>query len=277
MIAPGFHSTTSMAVKSVVSEVKRLLAKRFNFLPGMPEFFYDFNKGLSEQFKQYYAKINANDRLEPWIALSYSYDTTQKSSVQPRNGLYYYRPITSILKRKIGITFVELPLLFSVLTNNSKLLNGLANYIDHKLDWSFTTTYQDLLWPTHVQNIEYPLGWYVRPSLPNGHIYMVKQSGISGATEPEWSTTGDTVDGSVVWEVKDPAVLTVKAGTFVKNNTTIQNPIENGIMYQLDFGYTLHYADYDDDDELAGAITEATMKLLELYTDVPYEDITFSD
>lgn len=267
MTALGFHSTTSMAVKAVVSEVKKRLATRFNSLPNIPDFFYDFDKGLSEQFKQYYAKIPVQDRQNTWIALSYSYDSATRSSIQPRRGFSIKRPVTNILTREISAECVELPVLFSILTNDSKALNGIANFIGQKLDWSFTAQYEDLLWPEWLPGQNYPLGWYVRPTNPNGCIYMCTTPGTSAESEPDWTTEFNSIqqDNTVEWKCLQPDVLKVKAGSFVKNDTTIQNPIENGIMYQFDFGYTLSYVDYDDSGSLIGYITQADLTLLNWY------------
>lgn len=265
MTALGYHSTTSMAVKAVVAEVKNRLSKKFDFLKGMPEFFYDFNKGVSDQFKQYYAKIPERDRTGEWIALSYSYDSVARSTVQPRNGFSYYRPVTENLKRRIAFQYVELPLLFSILTNSSKCLNGLANVIGRDFDWSFTVEYEDVLWPEWKSDVTVPVGWYIRPKKPNGYLYMCSKTGVTGSTEPEWSTEETYIDNTVEWKSLVPERLKVKAGSFVKNDTVITNPIENGIMYQYDFGFTLHYTDYDDDGDLVGIIDEVTLKLLDYY------------
>lgn len=270
----GYHSTTSMAVKAVVVEVKKQLSKKFNFLQGMPEFFYDFDKGLSKQFQQYYAKIPERDRSGEWIALSYSYDSASRSTIQPRNGLKCYRPVAQHLKRQIDFQYVELPLLFSVLTNNSKCLNGLSNFIGRYFDWSFSVDYQDLLWPQWVSNQNIPLGWYIRPTEPNGALYMCSKMGLSGTKEPNWDSTfgSITIDNGCEWTCVRPDLLRVKAGSFVKNDTTIQNPIDNGIMYQYDFGFTLHYTDYDDAGELVGVITKAVLNLLSLYDNKAFSE-----
>ena len=261
------HSCTSMAVKKVISEVKAKLATRFSFLPGMPEFFYDFDKGLSDQFKQYYAKVAANDKLnQEWIVLSYSYDSANRSEFQPRRGFSLKRPITNNAYRDIDVTYASLPLLISVLTTNSKLLNALTTFVATKLDWSFTTKFEDMLWPTWMPNRLYPAGWYIRPSIPNGHIYMCSTSGVSGTVEPEWQTTVGQVqqDNEATWECKDIDLIEVKAGQFVKNDTVIQNPIEQGIMYQYDFGYTLHYADLEDNGNIIGTIEKVQLTLMNM-------------
>lgn len=267
MPALGYHSNTSMAVKAVIKEIKRRLSSRFDLLEGFPDFFYDFEKGLSPQFKQYYAKIATSKRQKPWIILAYSYDSANKSNVQPRNGFRFYRPVTSILKREIDCNFANLPIVFSILTNDSKLLNGLTNYISIHFDWSFSTEFQDLLWPTWVANVTYPLGWYIRPSKPNGYLYMCSKAGLSGNIEPDWQATiaNKQLDNEIEWACIEADKLTVKAGSFVKNDTVIQNPIENGIMYQYDFGYTLHYADFDDAGSLTGIVTKASVDLLNYY------------
>lgn len=272
--ALGPHSCTSLAVKSVVKEVRQSLSKKFNFLEGVPDFFYDFDMGLSDRFKQYYAKIPINKRRNPWISLAYSYDSCDKSTIQPRNGFKLTRPVTNILKRYIDFKYMELPLLFSILTNDSKTYNALNNFIFQKFDWSFTTHFDDLLWPLWVEDKEIPLGWYIRPSKPNGFIYMCSKPGLSGEEEPDWPKVLDETveDNEVIWSCKKADTLTVKAGNFVKNSTSIKNPIEDGIMYQLDFGFTLHFADYDDSGDLVGVITEATIRLLSMYNEVFTED-----
>ena len=267
MTSLGYHSTTSMAVKAVVTEVKKRLAKRFNFLEGFPDFFYDFDKGLSDQFKQYYAQVPERERQKEWIVLAYSYDSASRSTVQSRNGFSYYRPVTDTLKREIDFQYCELPILFSVLTNTSKALNGLANYIGIKFDWSFSVDYQDLLWPTWVPNHSYPKGWYVRPAVPNDCLYMTTNTGVSGDTEPDWLTevSKEQTDNELSWLCIKPDMLRVKAGSFVKNDSIIQNPMDTGIMYQYDFGYTLHYTDYDDAGTLTGIVTEVSLELLNYY------------
>lgn len=261
----GAHSTTSMAVKAVVKEVKSMLSTKFNFLAGMPDFFYDFDKGVSDQFKQYYAKIPADRRKNPWIALSYSYQSPEKSDVQSRNGFCYFRKLSNSVARKIYFQYVKLPLLFSILTTDSKYLNEVSNFTGIRFDWSFTCKYKDLLWPLWVPNANYPLGWYIRPSVPNGYLYKCTKLGKSGNTEPSWSIDNTiTNDNEVEWTSFVPDDLLVKAADFSRNDTIINNPIENGIMYQYDFGFTLYYTDYDDSGELAGYITEAELKLLNM-------------
>ena len=268
--ALGSHSCASLAVKSAVNEIRKRLAKKFDFLEEIPSFFYDFELGLSDRFKQYYAKIPMCNRKNPWIALAYSYDSYDKSKVQPRNGFEFARPVTNKLCRYIKFKYVEVPLLFSILTTDSKTYNALNNFVLQEFDWSFTTHFEDLLWPLWVKNQEMPLGWYVRPSKPNGFIYMCSKQGLSWKEEPKWPQEEDATieDNEAIWVCKKPDILTVKAGDFVKNNSAIKNPIEDGIMYQLDFGFTLHFADYEDSGKLVGVITEAILRLLSMYNKV---------
>lgn len=269
------HSTTSMAVKSVVSKIKEKLSPRFSFLPVLPEFFYDFEKGLSDQFKQYYAKIPMNDRKDSWVCLAYSYDSADRSSIQPRSGFQIARPVSSTLKRNIDIIYCEVPVVFSILTNDSKTLNALVASLETKVSPSFTCKYQDLLWPTWLPEQQHPEGWYIRPSKPNGCLYMCSQTGTSGTVEPEWSDNiGDIIqDNEAQWTCIAPDLLTVRAGNFAKNSTIIQNPIDQGIMYQYDFSLTLHYVDMDDADTYVGVITEIECKLLNYYKERHFEEI----
>jgi hypothetical protein len=262
----GYHACASMAVKAVVTEVKKKLATRFNTLPNIPDFFYDMEKGLTDQFKQYYAEIPEEQRANDWIALAYSYDSVNQSTIQPRNGFQFPRPVTNTIKRYIEFQYVELPLLFSVLTNNSKLFNAINSFLLIKTNYSFSCKFQDLLWPEWLPGEQYPLGWYIRPKEPNNYLYMCSKAGLSGETEPIWSTVKDNVqdDNEAQWTCIEPELWTVKAGNFVKNDTAIQNPIENGIMYQLDFGYTLHFTELDDAGELVGTVTKAELNLFEL-------------
>lgn len=261
------HSSTSMAVKAVVAEIKRQLSLRFTFLKGMPDFFYDFDKGLSDQFKQYYAKVPEDEKDCAWICLSYSYDTYEDSEVQPRNGLYWWRPVTDRVQRKININCVQLPLLFSVLCNDSKTFNALHNFMQQRFDWSMTVEYIDLLWPEWTPGLYVPVGWYVRPIEPNGKLYMCTTPGTAGSNEPEWTTEvgSMTSDNDCTWTCVEPDKLKVKAGSFVMSNSSIKNPIDEGIAYQLDFGFTLHFVDYDDSGELLGVIDEVVLDLLDQY------------
>lgn len=267
MVAYGEHSSTSMAVKAVIEYLKQHLSTRFDFLAGMPDLFYDINRGVSDQFKQRYAKIPERDRDYNWISLAYSYDAYEESVVQPRKGLTWSRPVTDNLKRKINVNYVQLPLLISILCNDSKTFNALHNFISARFDWSFTTTYKDMLWPEWKPDLAMPAGWYIRPTKPNNHVYMCTKAGKTSSTEPEWSDVqGDiTQDNEAQWTCLPIDELKVKAGSFVKNNSAITNPIEGGIMYQLDFGFTLHYTDYDDAGELIGVIEEVELDLLSMY------------
>ena len=276
MTVLGEHSSTSMAVKSVVSEVRKKLESRFKFLEDMPSFFYDFENGVTPKFKQYYAKIPISKRDFAWTALSYSYNSAQRSSVQPRNGFVFHRKLSPLLTRSINIHYVELPLLFSVLTNDSKNFNELINYILINFNWSFSTTYKDFLWPLWVPNAVYPIGWYIRPSKPNNCLYVCKTSGTSGRREPSWDNTINStqLDNSVEWQCIEAPELTVKAGSFVKNDSTIKNPIDDGIMYQHDFGFTLHYTDYSDAGDYIGLITEIEAKLLNWGSDEVVDSFT---
>ena len=269
------HSCTSMAVKAVVSEIKKRLATRFSFLSGIPDFFYDFDKGLSPQFKQYFAKIPFDKRKNDWTVLAYSYDSSNTSSIQPRRGFEVKRPVTDKAFRVLDARFVELPVVFSLLTNDSKMLNTISTFMQTKLDWSFTIEFEDLLWPMWLPNQNYPLGWYIRPTKPNGRLYMCSKPGLSGQVEPTWSTdiTIKQQDNDAEWSCIYPDKLTVKAGSFVKNDTTIQNPIENGIMYQYDFGYTLHYLDLEDAGTFIGKIDTAELKLMSLYGEQDFSEI----
>lgn len=42
-------------------------------------------------------------------------------------------------------------------------------------------------------------GAVIHPTTPNGHVYVVTEAGITGATEPMWSTSGAVVSGSVTF------------------------------------------------------------------------------
>lgn len=55
----------------------------------------------------------------------------------------------------------------------------------------------------------YSLNEYIEPTTPNGFRYVCTQSGFSGATEPNWSTTlGEEVtDGFAKWEVRRKAFI----------------------------------------------------------------------
>ena len=50
-------------------------------------------------------------------------------------------------------------------------------------------------------NVNYSVGDIVLPTNPNGHFYLCKMAGTSGATEPPWPMTGGSTinDGGVVW------------------------------------------------------------------------------
>lgn len=257
------HSCTSMAVKAVVTEIKRRLSSRFSALEGFPDLFYDFEKGLSDQFKQYYAKVPERNRTNDWYVLAYSYDSSEASDVQPRRGFVHYRQVMPHLFRQLDMRFTNLPVVFSIVTNNSKMLNSINNFMLNNLDWSFTIKFKDLLWPTWLPNRQYPLGWFLRPTMPNGYIYMCTTAGLSGFTEPVWETNvmQSQRDNQVVWQCLNADELDVLARDFVKNSTIIQNPIENGIMYQLDFGYTLHYLDLIDNGKMMGDVTEAIVSI----------------
>lgn len=275
------HTNTSMAVKAVITEIKRQLARRFDFLEGMPDLFYDIDRGLSDQFKQYYAKIPISKRQNPWISLAYSYDSQDSSAVHPRKGLYWWRPVDEFIRRKINVAYVQLPLLISILCNDSKTFNALSNFILNNFDWSFTAKYPDLLWPEWTPNYEIPLGWYIRPTQYNGKLYMCSKSGKTSETEPKWDIESEfTVDGTCEWKTIEPDMLKVRTGDFVHNDAIISNPIQDGIMYQQDFGYTLYYTNYDDSGELDGVVKEATLNLLEMYNpeyviDKTYVNIDF--
>lgn len=275
MTSLGAHSTASMAVKAVILEIRKRLESRFTFLQGIPEFFYDFEKGLSPQFLQYYAKVPSYAKAKPWISLAYSYDSTERSDIQPRRGFIVRRPVTNLLKRDLDVVYVNLPVVFSLLTNDSKTLNALSTFLLTKIDWSFTCNYQDLLWPTWAGEQAIPLGWYIRPSKPNGCLYVCSNAGFSGQTEPLWTTEIGSYqeDNSVQWQCIEPELLTVRAGNFVKNETTIQNPLENGVMYQYDFGMTLHFVDYEDAGSLTGVVTEAVLNLLNYYKESFFKEI----
>lgn len=268
------HSCTSMAVKAVVSEIKKRLATRFSFLSGIPDFFYDFDKGLSDQFKQYYAKLDFDKRKEDWLVLSYSYDSSNASTVQPRRGFTHKRQISNRAFRVLDVRFTELPVVFSILTNDSKMLNAISNFMLTKLDWSFSVEFMDLLWPVWLPNQNYPLGWYIRPTKPNGRLYMCSKAGLSGDAEPEWTTEKESIqqDNDAQWGCVVPDSLIVKAGNFVKNDAPIQNPIENGIMYQYDFGYTLHYLDLEDSGKFIGKVETAELKLMSLYGEQDFSE-----
>lgn len=258
------HSCTSMAVKAVVSEIKRRLSLRFSELEGFPDFYYDFDKGLSEQFKQYYAKIPERDRQNDWYILAYSYDSSEASDVQPRRGFTHKRQIRDGLYRILNVRFTNLSIVFSILTNNSKMLNSISNCMLNNLDWSFTIEFQDLLWPTWIANKAYPLGWYIRPTIPNGCIYMCNKAGTTSETEPEWQNIVGQAqkDGETEWLCLEPDSLAVLARDFVKNDTVIQNPIDQGIMYQYDFGYVLHYIDLSDTNDFVGIVENAEVALM---------------
>ena len=51
------------------------------------------------------------------------------------------------------------------------------------------------------QNGSYAVGQYVRPTIPNGYVYLCATAGASGAAEPVWPVTAEATvtDGAVTW------------------------------------------------------------------------------
>jgi hypothetical protein len=265
----GAHSNTSQAVKATIEKITTKLKDKFSFLPNIPDFFYDINRDFDVQFKQYYAEIPIDKRQNPWIALLYSYDTASLSSVQPRVGLRFYRDADSLSKRAIDFAYTDLPVLFSIITNDSKILNAISTYLLIEFKLGFSTKFTDLLWPEWIANTYYPLGFYIRPTNYNGFLYQCTTEGISDSTEPDWIDKKDSVqvDNNAIWKCITPHQLTVKAFDFVKNNTVITNPIDGGVMFKYEFGYTLHYVDMEDAGVLTGIVKDITCKLFQLYND----------
>ncbi len=81
-------------------------------------------------------------------------------------------------------------------------------------DGTFDITYSDWDGPVFVIALDQygaafaasaPLntGTVVHPTTPNGYVYVVTESGTTGAAEPVWSTTGSVVSGSVTFAPRE--------------------------------------------------------------------------
>jgi hypothetical protein len=77
-------------------------------------------------------------------------------------------------------------------------LNGYEPYFI----WAPLTVYAAAgVYQRRGDDLVYPAPMARVPTVSNGHLYVVRVAGTSGATEPAWPTAsgGEVADGSVIW------------------------------------------------------------------------------
>lgn len=79
----------------------------------------------------------------------------------------------------------------------------------------------------------YNQGDVVHPSTPNGYVFDVTAAGTSGATEPEWSTTGSTQSGSVTFNAR-PFYRPIASGPLLPEKLSDSDPPPPHIAYISD-------------------------------------------
>ena len=92
---------------------------------------------------------------------------------------------------------------------------------DEKVFYGFRLAPED-----HYLNFAYYLDDVVIPSVVNGFYYVCTKPGISGLTEPTWSTVinGKTTDGSVTWKAI-PYDFMMKPGDSLSSDWITSDPI----------------------------------------------------
>ena len=84
----------------------------------------------------------------------------------------------------------------------------------------YSLIYRPDTWATGLEIIANQV--IVIPSIPNGCMYIASQGGVTGATEPSWTTVkGDVIlDGVVKWK-STPYSLTLNTGDIIQSYTLI--------------------------------------------------------
>lgn len=255
--------STSQAVKAVVNEIK----SRFSSYPLLFEAFYDIDRAFEPQFQQYYAKTLDALKLKQWIALMYSYDPAERNTLQ--NRLFTYKKSFDGSSFHIfDCAYASTSLMFSMVTNDGDLYDAFAEDLRMSVNWDFTTTYSDIMWPTRENETEYKLGAIIRPTSYNNKVYTCTTAGTSSTVEPTWTTTvGDTyTDGTVVWTCTVPDQMKVRAYDWKVSSAAQDVPQTGGIRYKFDFGCTLMLTILRDNNRVLPPVLYSVMDVL-TYTD----------
>ena len=247
---------TSQAVKAVIAEVRNRLPY-FNDLVLDKPVYYDINRDYEPIFQQIYALQSPEKLKKPWIMILYSYDSPQRKSFQCRT-FPVYRSINAEYNYvQLQSGYVTTNLLISILSNDSNTMDRLAERIRMRINWDFTTEFEDLMWLPWQRNQAYSLGNVIQPTIYNGYLYKCINSGTSGDYEPKWSDNIEITDNNVTWQQILPAKLKVRAYDFIASTLTQDSIIENGVRFKLDFGCTMFYPIIDDSDNIFYKIQKA--------------------
>lgn len=247
---------TSQAVKAVIAEVRNRLPY-FNDLVLDKPVYYDINRDYEPIFQQIYALQSPEKLKKPWIMILYSYDSPQRKSVQCRT-FPVYRSINAennYVKLEAG--YVTTNLLISIFSNDSNTIDRVSERIRMRVNWDFTTEFEDLMWLPWQGNQAYSQGNVIQPTIYNSYLYKCMQSGTSGKYEPDWSDNTEITDNNIIWQQMIPEKLKVRAYDFIASTITQDSILEHGVRFKLDLGCTMFYTILDDSDDIYYKIQKA--------------------
>ena len=243
---------TAVAVRAAVEQMRTELARRYTLLSSMPTLFYDWNKGYSQQFMQYFAEIPEGERNFPWIALVYTYGESIPCRVQPRQlenvGKVLYSDNGTRAAAMLDTRLMSVDILCSILTNDSNYADSLC--INRVLDQSKVkrVTYQDAFQYVWQPSTEFPANCTILSPNPNGFMYRCSSAGATGSTEPEWPTElNESVDDNdLEWTCIPADTVTGSISGITLPKLIVSDYYAKGIEYQIDFAFTLNFVGVQD-------------------------------
>jgi hypothetical protein len=229
---------TSPAVKACVNYIDSLILPTYNKLFSD---FYSIDRSFEEQFDKYYAKIPNEDKQKPWVTLMYSYDMPKRNGILNRE--FMFKRLIGQVNRQFTARNVSNSVLFTIVTNDALTVEEITENIIHYIDWSFSTTFLDLMWPERLSRAPYLVGARIRPPKYTGLLFEAQNSGYTGVSSIQFpQTIGSTIiDGDITWKAVEADKCKVQVQDLVVSDV-IEDTIDKSMTrFRIDFGGTMYY------------------------------------
>lgn len=169
---------------------------------------YDFERGLDPYFHRALEKVPMEERGPNWLAIMWARDPQKQSWNNRKYELILNT--TSLYASTVDVHYAYCSIVFSYVSNSMSYLErcerGFFKYVPDGFSvmCDFVPYYE---WNAK-QNIRE--GWARSARRYNGYIYRCVQAGTTGNSEPEWTSSGQIQDGTVIWVPEKPEQFKVQ-------------------------------------------------------------------
>ena len=220
----------SFAARAVLNKLNERL-NQMNFLFAE---FYDFERGLDPYFKRRLSQTPMEQRGKDWISIMWSRDP----QVPSWNGRLYEVTWnrTSTEQSSTTVRFVYCSIIFTYISNSMSYLEECEKHMFSYIPDGFSTLFDNTPYKEWDANTSVEEGQARIARRYNDRIYRCSKSGITGASEPAWSTKDVVLDGTAEWTPEYASQLKVQFDNVAYSGMQKFNLDENDTLCKFEIG-----------------------------------------